>query len=185
MADQNSATELIGLLKNSPVPIRSCQLIKPSSVLNPTSNEIDGTSSLPNTNNDPSPISIDSLPILNPKISRKSRQKRMALWLVPFGFIAGLTFAGMTGLNTFSKFGLGQIGEPMLGGLLGMASGWLGSYVASASVNSGNNDDVRMLRKRNEAGQWLLYLETPIDTDLPWQILQEANTMEVMRLSDL
>ena len=45
---------------------------------------------------------INETRLLNPELSRKERQKTMSLWLMPFGLIAGITFSGMTNLNTFS-----------------------------------------------------------------------------------
>ena len=59
----------------------------------------------------------------------------MARWLMPFGFIAGIAFSKMTNLSTFSFIGLNNIGESLIGGLLGMGSGYLGSIFASASIN--------------------------------------------------
>ena len=66
----------------------------------------------------------------------------MAKWLMPFGFMAGLTFTFMTGLQTFKGLGLGSLGEPLIGSLLGMMSGWMGTYAASLSVKSDNNDQI-------------------------------------------
>ncbi|MBM5809563.1 MAG: hypothetical protein FJ051_07065, partial [Cyanobacteria bacterium M_surface_9_m1_291] len=34
---------------------------------------------------------LESVDALNPASKRKLRQRRMALWLIPFGFVAGLT----------------------------------------------------------------------------------------------
>ena len=72
---------------------------------------------------------LQEVAALNPALARRRRQKGMALWLVPFGFFAGLTFTQITDLHTFSL--LGPWGEPLVGGLLGMGSGWLGSFVAA------------------------------------------------------
>ena len=44
---------------------------------------------------------------------------------MPFGFIAGIAFSNMTNLSTFSFLGLNNIGESLIGGLLGMGSGYL------------------------------------------------------------
>ena len=103
---------------------------------------------------------------------------------MPFGFIAGLTFSQMTGLQTFSGLGLGPVGEPLIGSLLGMTSGLIGSYVAAASINPDQNDDIRKLTKRNADGYWLLLLETPLEIELPWALMKEINHIEIVRLPD-
>ena len=66
---------------------------------------------------------FEDIRILNPKLDRKIRQKDMSRWLMPFGFIAGIAFSNMTNLSTFSFLGLNNIGESLIGGLLGMGSG--------------------------------------------------------------
>ena len=71
---------------------------------------------------------------LNPALTRQLRQRRMATWLIPFGFFAGLTFTFITDLDTFAF--AGPIGSHLIGGLLGLGSGWMGSFAAAASVSS-------------------------------------------------
>lgn len=176
------ATELIGQLQSSQTPLRRCQLVRPF------------TSKQANAEPEPQPPSnefnikvfdFDSLSLLNPKLARKSRQKTMAVWLMPFGFLTGLVFSEMTGLQTFTELGLGQLGEPLMGGLLGMGSGLLGSYVAAASVNSDKTGDIQSLRKKSLEGRWLLIIETPLETELPWQIFQRTKPIEVVQINDL
>ena len=65
----------------------------------------------------PKKVNINEVKLLNPKLSRKDRQKKMSLWLMPFGFIAGLTFSGKTNLQTFSGFGLSHSTETFIGKL--------------------------------------------------------------------
>ena len=79
---------------------------------------------------------FEDIRIFNPKLDRKIRQKEMSRWLMPFGFIAGIAFSNMTNLSTFSFLGLNNIGESLIGGLLGMGSGYLGSAVSSADIFS-------------------------------------------------
>lgn len=119
---------------------------------------------------------------LNPAFARKRRQKGMALWLIPFGFLAGLTFTQITDLHTFSA--LGPWGEPLIGGLLGMGSGWLGSFVAAASVTSEADDRIRTLRNRLEEGSWLLLLQPAPGAEVPWTLLQQARPKAVVRLGE-
>lgn len=119
---------------------------------------------------------------LNPAFGRQRRQKGMARWLMPFGFFAGLTFTQITDLQTFSP--LGPWAEPLLGGLLGMGSGWLGSMVAAASVSSEVDDRLRTLRNRLEEGSWLLLLEPAAGAEVPWSLLQKARPKAVVRLGE-
>ena len=119
---------------------------------------------------------------LNPAFARQRRQRSMALWLIPFGFFAGLTFTQITDLHTFSA--LGPWGEPLVGGLLGMGSGWMGSFVAAASVPSEGDDRVRTLRNRLEEGSWLLLLQPAAGTEVPWALLREARPKAMVRLDE-
>ena len=75
---------------------------------------------------------------LNPALQRQARQRQMATWLLPFGFGAGMVFTFITNLDTFAF--AGPIGQPLIGGLLGLGSGWMGSYAAAASVTSDRDD---------------------------------------------
>jgi len=119
---------------------------------------------------------------LNPAFNRQRRQRGMAFWLIPFGFLAGLTFTQITDLHTFSA--LGPWGEPLIGGLLGMGSGWMGSFVAAASVSSEVDDRVRMLRNRLDEGGWLLLLQPQSGREVPWALLREARPKAVVRLGE-
>lgn len=106
----------------------------------------------------------------------------MARWLIPFGFFAGLTFTLITDLHTFAF--AGPLGEPLIGGLLGMGSGWMGSFAAAASVASDQDDRIRGLRNRVEEGSWLLLVETAQGVDMPWTLLRDARPLAVVRLSE-
>jgi len=112
---------------------------------------------------------------LNPALARRIRQRRMSTWLIPFGFFAGLTF-------TFAF--AGPIGSHLIGGLLGLGSGWMGSFAAAASVSSDVDDRVRALRNRLDEGNWLLLVEMPNGIEVPWTRLQEARPKAVVRLND-
>jgi len=119
---------------------------------------------------------------LNPAVGRKKRQGSMARWLMPFGFMAGLTFTQITDLHTFDAFG--PWGEPVIGGLLGMGSGWMGSFAAAASVRSEEDDRIRGLRNRLEEGNWLLLVETAPGVEMPWTALQQVRPQAVVRLGE-
>ena len=119
---------------------------------------------------------------LNPAVARRARQQGMALWLIPFGFLAGLTFTYITDLDTFAFAGAWS--QHLIGALLGMGSGWMGSFAAAASVRSEEDDRIRSLRNRVEEGNWLLLAETANGIDMPWTSLQQAKPLAVVRLGD-
>ena len=119
---------------------------------------------------------------LNPAVARRARQQGMARWLIPFGFLAGLTFTYITDLNTFAFAGAWS--QHLIGALLGMGSGWMGSFAAAASVRSEEDDRIRSLRNRVEEGNWLLLAETANGIDMPWTSLQQAKPLAVVRLGD-
>ncbi len=180
LAERSKANQLKEDLTKNGTPINSCKLIKPSGTA-PEDHEQENKDSTPLFQ----PIEFESVKLLNPKLARQSRQKMMANWLMPFGLLAGLTFSQMTGLQTFSNLGMPNWIEPVLSGLLGMGSGWLGSQFAAGTVDNDNEDDLRSLFKLHQEGKWLMLIETPVGIELPWQILKEVNPIEIMRLSDL
>ena len=164
LKEQDAAASLEQKLRANGLPLQRCLLVSPAK------GSADG-------------VSFDSVDLLNLKKARQQRQRAMARWLLPFGFMAGLTFTQITTLETFSA--LGPWGQPVMGGLLGMGSGLMGSYAAAASVPSDNEDGVRILRNRHEENRWLLLLETPTGIEPPWQLLQSARPIQVVRLNDL
>ena len=125
---------------------------------------------------------IEKVRILNPKLDRNLRQKSMRNWLMPFGFIAGLTFSNMTNLSTFSFLGLNQIGESLIGGILGMGSGMLGSIVASSSINLNRNKEIRPILNFNKDGKWIILLENQVGYELPWIVLRDSGPIDMIFL---
>ena len=59
----------------------------------------------------------DEFGLIDPNEQANKQAKLMAVWLVPFGFIAGVTFSLMTQLKTFAW--AGEIGGHAIGGVLG------------------------------------------------------------------
>ena len=125
---------------------------------------------------------LDQVSRLDAAAARRQRQRSMARWLMPFGFLAGLTFTQITDLHTFDAFG--PWGEPLIGGLLGMGSALMGSFAAAASVASEEDDRIRALRNRLAEGSWLLMIEAAAGTEMPWTLLQQARPKAVVRLGD-
>lgn len=119
---------------------------------------------------------------LDPAAARRKRQRDMSRWLIPFGLLAGFTFTQITDLHTFDA--LGRWGQPVVGALLGMVSGWMGSFAAAASVSSDEDDRIRGLRNRLEEGSWLLLLEPGPGGEVPWTLLQQARPQAVVRLAE-
>ena len=170
LPEPTSARNLRSELLKTAVPLIRCELVAPSNSACSLVEPSEG-------------VSIDTVDLFNPALVRQRRQRGMARWLMPFGFLAGLTFTQITNLQTFSFFGLWA--EPILGGVLGMVSGLMGSYAAAATVTSDNEDGVRILRNRSGEGSWLLLLETPIGVEVPWQSVQRSRPQQVLRLSEL
>ena len=189
LSETGKAHQIREKVQSAGISLIRCDLIKPQSTNKSLSNakatetsiETEQTAAKTISLNE---IGIDSVDLLNPNLSKRKRQKGMALLLMPFGFIAGLTFTQMTGLTTFSDLGVGALGEPISGGVVGMISGWMGSHVGAASVGSKNDEDITSLRKLSEEGQWLLLLETPFEVELPWSLLKGVNPIEIVRLID-
>ena len=127
---------------------------------------------------------LGNIRVLNPKLDRQLRQQNMKKWLMPFGFIAGLTFSNMTNLSTFSFLGLDSFGESLVGGALGTASGYLGSIVSSASINLNRKKEIRPILNFNKNGKWLMLLESQIGYELPWNLIKESKSIDIIFLEN-
>ena len=119
---------------------------------------------------------------LNPALQRQARQRQMATWLLPFGFGAGMLFTFITNLDTFAF--AGPLGQPVIGGLLGLGSGWMGSYAAAASVTSDRDDQIRTVRNRLNEGQCVLLVDAIRSEAMPWALIQRCRPASVVRLKD-
>tara|TARA_B100000700_G_scaffold330992_1_gene460601 strand:- start:762 stop:1343 length:582 start_codon:yes stop_codon:yes gene_type:complete len=185
LPDQKSSYELIAKIKEAQIPLREYQIIQPKVDLKLTTAEEIPKTNAPNTI-DTKILSKDfnAVEFLNPKLAKSRRQKNMALWLMPFGFLAGLTFSNMTGLTTFSDLGIGGLGEPLMGGVVGMTSGWIGSQFAAASVKTQTEGDIKFLKKKNEDGKWLLLLNTPSEIEPPWNLIKTMKDIDIIRFAN-
>ena len=171
--------DLLNILKDKSVSLSESLLILPSKekitndqqqLLNLSSNSFFSSEE------------IDNIRILNPKLDRKIRQKNMSTWLMPFGFIAGIAFSNMTNLSTFGFLGLNNMGESLIGGLLGMGSGYLGSIVSSASINFNRTKELRSIIDINKEGKWLVLLENQLGTELPWALIKQSEPIDIIFL---
>ncbi len=172
------AKELILKLREAQTPILDCNLIEP------LNNKIESEDINIETSEELffNQLNFNNIKILNPNLAQKERQKALATWLIPFGFIAGLSFSLMTDLKTFAEMGFPPQFEKLLGGLVGMVSGWLGSFFSAGGINQENDEDIRALRKKSKEGFWLLILDLPLEVELPWAILKETNCQEIITL---
>jgi hypothetical protein len=102
--------------------------------------------------------SADEFGLIDPNEEAKKQVRLMAVWLIPFGFFAGFTFSFITGLETFAW--AGQIGNHIIGGLLGAVSGGLGSVVSGGGVGLIiGGGDALPYRNRLNAGKYLIVVQ--------------------------
>ena len=175
---KSPATEFILKLREAQTPILDCNLIEP---LNKT---IDSEIRKMESSEEVfiNQLNFNNIKLLNPALARKDRQKTLATWLIPFGFIAGLSFSQMTDLKTFADMGFPNQLEKLLGGLVGMISGALGSFFSAGGISQETVDDLRTIRKKSEEGFWLLILELPLEIEPPWSILNEIGSLEILTI---
>ena len=178
LKEKKPAKELLLKLREAQTPILNCDLVEP----------LDNKSDHENSNSDTfeevftNQTNFNNIKLLNPALARKDRQKTLASWLIPFGFIAGLSFSQMTDLKTFADMGFPNQLEKLLGGLVGMISGALGSFFSAGGISEETVDDLKVIRKKSEEGFWLLILELPLEIEPPWVILKEINSLEIITL---
>ena len=176
--EKKPAKELLLKLREAQTPILNCDLVEP------LDNRSDNEDSKIDTSEEvfANQSNFNNIKLLNPALARKDRQKILATWLIPFGFIAGLSFSQMTDLKTFANMGFPNPLEKLLGGLVGMISGALGSFFSAGGTSQETVDDLRVLRKKSEEGYWLLILELPIEIEPPWAILKEIDSLEIINI---
>ena len=176
--EKQPAQELILKLREAETPVLNFDLIEP------LNNKIDSENI--NLENSEEVLmkksNFNNVKLLNPTLAKKDRQKALATWLIPFGFIAGLSFSQMTELKTFAEIGFPNQFEKLLGGLVGMISGALGSFFSAGGTNQEIVDDLRVIRKKSEEGYWLLILELPMEIEPPWEILKQTDTLEIINI---
>jgi hypothetical protein len=99
--------------------------------------------------------SADEYGLLDPNQQAGSRSKLMAVWLVPFGFVAGYCFNLITGLSTFAW--AGELGNHIVGGLLGGVAAAMGSFfVGGGAALMVSGGDTVPYRDRLKAGKYLV-----------------------------
>ncbi len=100
----------------------------------------------------------DEYGLIDPAEQAWKQMRRMALWLVPFGFGAGVTFDAITGLNTFPW--VGTLGNQILGGVLGAGSAAMGAFFVGGGVGVAfGSGDALSYRNRLSAGKYLVVVQ--------------------------
>lgn len=102
--------------------------------------------------------SADEFGLVDPKEQARKQAKLMAIWVVPFGFLAGVGFSVATGLHTFGW--AGEIGNHVIGGLLGAIGGTMGSIFIGGGVGLVvGGGDALPYRNRLSAGKYLVVVQ--------------------------
>ena len=176
--EKQPAQELILKLRDAQTPVLNFDFIEPlNNIMDSESINLESSEEVFMNK-----LNFNNVKLLNPSLARKDRQKTLATWLIPFGFIAGLSFSQMTDLNTFANMGFPNVLEKLLGGLVGMISGALGSFFSAGGTSQEIVDDLRAIRKKSKEGCWLLILELPMEIEPPWKILKEIDSLEIITI---
>lgn len=102
--------------------------------------------------------SADEYGLIDPNETARKQVRLMASWLVPFGFLGGAAFNVITGLDTFAW--AGEIGSPLIAGILGGLSGLLGSVFVGGGVGLViGGGDALPYRNRLNAGKYLIVVK--------------------------
>lgn len=102
--------------------------------------------------------SADEYGLIDPNKRASQLARLMSFWLVPFGFAAGVTFSLITNLDTFAW--AGEIGNHLIGGLLGAVSGAMGSFFVGGGVGLAiGGGDALPYRNRLNAGKYLIVVK--------------------------
>jgi hypothetical protein len=102
--------------------------------------------------------SADEFGLIDPNEVAQKQAKLMAIWLIPFGFIAGVGFSLATSLQTFAW--AGEIGNHVVGGFLGAIGGAMGSvFIGGGGGIAFGSGDSLPYRNRINAGKYLIVVE--------------------------
>lgn len=102
--------------------------------------------------------SADEFALLDPSTGTGSLTRFMSFWLIPFGFAAGFVFSFITQLDTFAW--AGEVGNHLIGGLLGAASGAMGSFFIGRGSSLMSDDENNLpYSNRLSLGKYLLVVQ--------------------------
>lgn len=101
--------------------------------------------------------SADEFGFINPQDTAENRINKLSYWLIPFGFAAGYAFNLLTGIEIF-RF-LGDVGNHVVGGILGAIAGGIGALMTGGTVGALGAGDALAYRNRLNAGKYLVVAE--------------------------
>jgi len=99
----------------------------------------------------------DEFGFIDPNKAARQQITIMGIWLIPFGFIAGVAFNLATGYNIVSW--TGDLGNNLFGGLFGAIGGAMGAFFVGggAGIAFGSGDAL-IYRNRLNAENYLVVL---------------------------
>jgi len=127
----------------------------------------------------------DPFGFINPAGQNKKIKRFTFFWLVPFGFAAGFVFSYITNLQTFAW--VGQLGNHLVGGLLGAGSGAMGSVFIgkSLAMTSITGIDPLPYQNRLAEGKYVLIVNGPeVLTNRAAPVLRQFKTDTLQRYRD-
>ncbi|MBV6623206.1 MAG: hypothetical protein KI793_09775 [Rivularia sp. (in: Bacteria)] len=99
--------------------------------------------------------SADEFGFIQPNKQAGKQSKKLIYWVIPFGFVAGYAFNLLSGIEILPW--AGSIGNHIIGGILGAASGGLGAVLVGGAVGwTVGSGDALVYRNRLNAGKYLI-----------------------------
>ncbi|MGB3637534.1 MAG: hypothetical protein WBA39_08150 [Rivularia sp. (in: cyanobacteria)] len=99
--------------------------------------------------------SADEFGFIQPNKQAGKQSQKLLYWVIPFGFAAGYAFNTLSGIEIFSW--AGAIGNHVIGGILGAASGALGAVFVGGAVGwTVGSGDALAYRNRLNAGKYII-----------------------------
>ena len=99
--------------------------------------------------------SAEEFGLINPNNAADEQSTLLAYWTIPFGFVAGVAFSVLSGLQTFAW--AGEVGNYLISGFLGAASGGLGAFMVGRLVGwTVGSGDAIAYRNRLNQGKYLI-----------------------------
>ncbi|MGD1852813.1 MAG: hypothetical protein ACFB2W_01045 [Leptolyngbyaceae cyanobacterium] len=99
--------------------------------------------------------SADEFGLIDPDAAADEQSNLLAYGTIPFGFVAGVAFSVLSGLETFSW--AGDFGNYLISGFLGAASGGLGAFMVGRLVGwTAGSGDAIAYRNRLNQGKYLI-----------------------------
>ena len=143
ISKERKATKELLLKLEGSFFILNCDLVEP------LNNESDNENSNLDTSEEifTNQSDFNNIKLLNPALARNDRRKALASWLIPFGFIAGLSFSQMTDLKTFADMGFPKSirKDPWWPSWNDFRSA---EVFSAGGINQETVDDLRAIRKK-------------------------------------